>query len=229
MSIKKVFKLLGVTNVEYTTKEGKEMRKVVDLLRYEKDAFGNVVAATVQANATGSFFPKRFNRNGELVANAIYDNLADTVGKQLFVTNKRFDTSPFNFPSDEEGAEPRNSINVMVAYGNHETETAIEDRLLKQAMYQLRELGVDIYEDGQHLGTSATANEWNAIKADAQAKAEGLRGETGTTTTGTTTTEFDAKAFEAQYVIDNPNATEDEVAEAVMLAEEAALAVNGAG
>jgi hypothetical protein len=221
MSLKKVFKLMGVTNVDYLTKEGKkEQRKVVDLLRFERDAFGNVVSATIQSRATGSFFPHRFNRQGELVDNEIYKNLADTVGKQLYVTTKRYDTSPFNFASDSDDAEPRLGINVLVPYSDSESETVISERLKKQAEYQLRGLAVDIYDDGAHIATSTTEDQWNARREEAQTKAESLR--------GIAPAKFDAAQTEAEFRAANPDATDEDVELAVMEAEDAFGTVNSA-
>lgn len=240
MSLKKVFKLVAINLIAYDLKQGenagkKEYRKECQLKRYERSAFsGKMVPATMNASATVSFFPQRYNRQGELVDNEIYKNLSEYLEEQMFVTTKRFTTSPFNFPSDAEDAEPREQLTATVTYEESDTDATIQLRLVKQAEYQLRGLGVEIFEDGVRLATSATENEWNKRREEAQAKADGLRGNgannTNTGGNSDTVVTFDAEEVEAAFVAANPDATEDDIL-AHLEAEEAAFnenAVQGA-
>lgn len=230
MSLKKVFKLVSINPIKYSTGEGKtEYRKECHLKRYERSSFsGKMVPATMNSSATVSFFPHRFNRQGELVDNDIYKNLSEYLDEQLFVTTKRFTTSPFNYAGDDENAEPREQVTATVTYEESDTDATIQQRLINQALYQLRGLGVEIFEDGAKLGTSASENEWNERKEAAQAKTEALRAK-NPTTNSEAPQQFNAKDVEAAFVKENPEATEDEIAEYVLTAEEEFLKAQGAG
>ena len=244
MSLKKVFKLVAINLIAYDLKQGenagkKQYRKECKLKRYERSAFsGKMVPATMNADATVSFFPQRFNRQGEVVDNEIYKNLSEYLEEQMFVTTKRFTTSPFNFASDAEDAEPREQLTVTVTYEESDTDATIQNRLVKQAEYQLRGTqvagghSVDIVEDGVRVGVSASETEWSARREEAQAKADSLRGNGGNTDNNSNPEPltFDAQKVEDAFVAANPEATEDEII-AHLEAEEAAFnenAVQGA-
>lgn len=154
----------------------KEIRKVCNFVRMEQSKMtGNWLPALRNAVATVSMFPKRYSRaTGELVDDTIYGNIDQYKGDIAPIAIGKLDTTPFNFDTDGADAEPRTSITVSTEFAENDSDDEILDRLVNNAKYQLRGLGVKILVDGAVKATSYTALEYAKAKEDGEARGKKL-------------------------------------------------------
>lgn len=106
-----------------------------------------------------NFWPKRFVNN-ELVDNEVYAAVDSMIGEVVSLAGKTFITSPFNF-EDDSREQPRKTFRVVVIHHPDATEAQINAQLLSEALYELRGLGVRIFDEtGENqLGVSLTESE----------------------------------------------------------------------
>jgi hypothetical protein len=250
------FKIKSIETQTYKMADGSEHKmKILDLIRMRKDPFtGGYLPAMKNAQAKARVFPFRLV-NGEYVQDEIYTNveLYKAAGASTPFALKNFDTSEFNFPSDAEGSEPRKSLNVSVFVDDEsESDETIQNNLIKQALYQLRGLGVTILDEfgnvqmytdsnkdllpaisttvAQQAERVKTAQERRAKQLDIlkaiKAKNEESKAEEPKTEESSALRVFDEEAETATFVAANPKAKAKEIAAHLATVEAEILAHN---
>lgn len=169
----------------------------------------------VRGTTRQAFFPLTY-RNGELTDNYMYDRIESFVGDSLSLAKENFQTSPFNFPTDDENRDKRRTIRVAVIVNESDDDISIHRMLLNAALWELRGTGAEIFdEDGQVLGKAYTEE---GLKA-ARDKHEERR--------KSSIKPFDSEKFKAEYEAANPGAKAAEVNKAVAVAKLEYETVNG--
>lgn len=227
--------------------------KTLNLQRMTQDKMtGEWLPALVNGSAKTAVFPIKPDptQQNEFIDNPIFTavDVYKAKGALLPIAFKRVDTSDFNFPQDGENAEVRNSLNVSVFIDETLSDDEIENQLIGQALWQLRTLGVTIFNEfgdvanyknrkGEIEPAISTTPDGQLKKiAEAQERAAKLQARVAAIKAVKAETPapkaeprvYDEKVETEKFMTANPNATDDELAEHLMDVEDAINAENGA-
>lgn len=247
------YRIKSIDSNEYTMKSDNSTHKlkVLNLERLTKDEFtGEWMKSVKNGTAKAQVFPFNIvsaqNVLGyEFVPNETYNDVEvyKAKGAKYPLAFLRLDTSNFNFPGDGVNPEPRKSLNVSVLVDEGESDEQITNNFIGQAMYQLRTLGVTIFDEYGNVAMYTPRNSKDEIPAisstEAQHKVAVAEASARTaklfaavkiaqTTKTKPVVEFDEVSVRDTFVAANPNATQAEIDEYMLAEMEAFESVNAA-